>query len=232
MIRVDRGAEPAALARSRGTWLPRWQAAATDDERRKALGKYKSKPVTAALRAAFHDKCAYCESPTEAASWGHIEHYRPRALFPERALDWDNLLWACPRCNSDCKADSSPKWPKAGRSSTPAPTTPQTISFSTTTPSRGSRPCAARRRGVRSLLRCSNSTVQSSVASAIGKCRDWQCSPGSRPTATLRPPPSSRRHGEMRPRTPLSPGGCRRRPQRLPSQCPSRYRECLCAQRK
>jgi hypothetical protein len=28
-----------------------------------------------------------------------VEHYRPKSIFPERALQWENLLWGCSACN-------------------------------------------------------------------------------------------------------------------------------------
>jgi uncharacterized protein (TIGR02646 family) len=31
--------------------------------------------------------------------YGHIEHFKPKALFPELTFEWDNLLLACGRCN-------------------------------------------------------------------------------------------------------------------------------------
>jgi len=28
-----------------------------------------------------------------------VEHYRPKSVFPERAFQWENLLWGCSACN-------------------------------------------------------------------------------------------------------------------------------------
>jgi len=28
-----------------------------------------------------------------------VEHYRPKSVFPERAFEWENLLWGCSACN-------------------------------------------------------------------------------------------------------------------------------------
>jgi uncharacterized protein (TIGR02646 family) len=28
-----------------------------------------------------------------------VEHYRPKAMYPEQTFDWGNLLWACGICN-------------------------------------------------------------------------------------------------------------------------------------
>ena len=55
------------------------------------------------LRLEFNYACAYCElSERErggSCNFG-CDHYRPQSLFPEFALDYNNLLYACSRCNS------------------------------------------------------------------------------------------------------------------------------------
>jgi hypothetical protein len=42
----------------------------------------------------------YCESFMEDVSYGAVEHIAPKSRFPERALNWDNLGYSCPRCNT------------------------------------------------------------------------------------------------------------------------------------
>lgn len=54
------------------------------------------------LRSASNYSCAYCtisESENPGATF-NIEHFRPRALFPELKNKCENLRYACPRCNS------------------------------------------------------------------------------------------------------------------------------------
>lgn len=58
------------------------------------------------LREETNSRCAYCEGEILAVSYPHIEHYRPKALFPELVVDWNNLTIACPRCNTN----KSDKW--------------------------------------------------------------------------------------------------------------------------
>ncbi len=48
----------------------------------------------------FHGKCAYCESYIPHVTFAHIEHYRPKATFPDLTFSWGNLLLACGKCNS------------------------------------------------------------------------------------------------------------------------------------
>ena len=114
MIRVHRGAEPSILTAKGQKWLDAWRDAVTPGAKAKALTKYAHPQVVDALRDLFHGKCAYCESKIEAVTWGHVDHYRPKSRFPEKAFDWDNLLWACPRCNSGCKGDQFPEAPDGG----------------------------------------------------------------------------------------------------------------------
>lgn len=108
MIRVTRTAEPAALRRNRARWQAALDSATTPEARQKAQAKYRHADVQAALRAMFDGNCAYCESKFDHVAHGHIEHFWPKSVYPERTFDWKNLLWACPICNSDHKGDTFP----------------------------------------------------------------------------------------------------------------------------
>jgi len=41
------------------------------------------------------ERCMFC-SGSEASD---VEHYRPKAIFPELAMTWENYLWSCTPCN-------------------------------------------------------------------------------------------------------------------------------------
>lgn len=41
------------------------------------------------------ERCMFC-SGSEASD---VEHYRPKAIFPEVAMTWENYLWSCTPCN-------------------------------------------------------------------------------------------------------------------------------------
>ncbi len=47
----------------------------------------------------FANKCAYCESYLMHVSYGHIEHFKPKAKYPQYCFSWDNLLLGCEVCN-------------------------------------------------------------------------------------------------------------------------------------
>ncbi|WP_295435402.1 retron system putative HNH endonuclease [uncultured Thiodictyon sp.] len=63
-----------------------------------------------ALAAMSHHKCAYCESPINAERSGHVEHFRPKSLFPSLCYDWENYFLSCNGCNGQ----KSDKWPAQG----------------------------------------------------------------------------------------------------------------------
>lgn len=75
--------------------------------------------VKAALIAAQHGKCCFCERKISAE--GDVEHFRPKGGFRQQkrsrlgkpgyywlAYEWVNLLWACPICNQRFKQNYFP----------------------------------------------------------------------------------------------------------------------------
>lgn len=50
------------------------------------------------------ERCMYCEDSHGTA----IEHFWPKAGYPDRAFDWLNYLIACSECNSNYKRDKFP----------------------------------------------------------------------------------------------------------------------------
>jgi uncharacterized protein (TIGR02646 family) len=76
-----------------------------------AVWSWKSdKRVKTALAKWSHGKCAYCETLINARRSQHVEHFKPKSLFPSLAYDWDNYFLACNGCNG-AKSD---KWPTSG----------------------------------------------------------------------------------------------------------------------
>jgi uncharacterized protein (TIGR02646 family) len=63
-----------------------------------------------AIAAMSSHKCAYCEGPINALRASHVEHFKPKSLFPLMADEWTKYFLGCPGCNG-AKAD---KWPKRG----------------------------------------------------------------------------------------------------------------------
>jgi hypothetical protein len=119
MIRIVRGAEPAALARVRARRLPAAIRAydargAGAPELTATLVGYGPPAVKKALYLAQEKKCAWCERRRDYSS-SPVDHFRPKdgawrhARGAASAIDrghywwltwtWMNLLFVCPRCN-------------------------------------------------------------------------------------------------------------------------------------
>ncbi len=63
--------------------------------------RYKFDDVKNKLSLIYHNKCAFCEQRIEQY---HVEHYRPKkgeGAYYWLAFSWDNLLLACPNCNTN-----------------------------------------------------------------------------------------------------------------------------------
>lgn len=88
MKRIEKGAEPRLLSiwkqQDSMAHRPRWNG------------------VPAAIRESVHESlmreqgfiCCYCESRISMDD-SHIEHFRPKTKFPDRQLDYENLLCSC-----------------------------------------------------------------------------------------------------------------------------------------
>lgn len=63
-----------------------------------AQNSYSSDDVLDALKNIFFDKCYLCEAKNPLAI--NIEHLRPHLDNPSLKYKWDNLYYACARCNN------------------------------------------------------------------------------------------------------------------------------------
>ncbi|MBK7758736.1 MAG: hypothetical protein IPI35_20530 [Deltaproteobacteria bacterium] len=86
------------------------------DPKAKAKARWKAKSpklkdtfdeVRAALEAmaSGHARCMYCEDSLGT----DIDHFWPKADFPDRAFTWENYLLACSYCNSNLKRNQFPR---------------------------------------------------------------------------------------------------------------------------
>ncbi|MFK5947757.1 MAG: HNH endonuclease [Methylococcales bacterium] len=64
---------------------------------------YKHHTNKEALKKANNDKCMYCESKISHIDFAHVEHFKPKAndKFPDLKFVWENLGYACPKCNNE-----------------------------------------------------------------------------------------------------------------------------------
>lgn len=99
MINIERLPEPTSLKTNWRKWNRDYALATTDKDRKRLESRYRKKDVQEKLEQMFHGKCAYCESPIGVVDYGHIEHFRPKKMFPERMYLWRNMLLSCTKCN-------------------------------------------------------------------------------------------------------------------------------------
>lgn len=60
------------------------------------------------LRKYFEENCGYCGIDIgervlmdgTVSYWGEVDHYVPKSKEPNLVYDWDNLIWACDKCNA------------------------------------------------------------------------------------------------------------------------------------
>lgn len=83
---------PAAAAEARRRWSS------------KPAAPFAEVRATLEAMASGRARCMYCED----SAGTDIEHFWPRAGYPERAFLWENLLLACSHCNSNGKRDQFP----------------------------------------------------------------------------------------------------------------------------
>jgi uncharacterized protein (TIGR02646 family) len=57
-----------------------------------------------------HWKCVYCEGLIGGNRSGHVEHFKPKAVFPTLAYAWTNYFLGC----ADCNGSKGTKWPRSG----------------------------------------------------------------------------------------------------------------------
>lgn len=79
----------------------------TNIDKRNNYKKYRSE-----LEEDFHNICGYCGKNKECLYEEHeIDHFVPRGIAPDRLNDYNNLVYACKKCNGSKLKD----WPTNDR---------------------------------------------------------------------------------------------------------------------
>lgn len=110
MIRIDRAAEPVALAAVRKDRLASARSAIASGTK---IDFTDYDIVKGDLAAMQHNKCCYCEKREEQPKYRDVEHYRPKSLYWWLAWTWENLLFACIDCNREQKRSQFPQEPSS-----------------------------------------------------------------------------------------------------------------------
>ncbi len=125
MIRIHKPSEPPTLLLEQGRELRQQLCRLLDDDADANPSfdarVYGAPEVKAALKAAQHDKCCFCEAKVSHVAFGDVEHYRPKAAVRQSAGDpeirpgyywlayeWSNLYFACEQCNRRQKKNFFP----------------------------------------------------------------------------------------------------------------------------
>lgn len=96
MIALKKAPEPAWLAQNREKKTEEYLEAPPDSK----PSPWRRSEITLALADETHDKCMYCEVSISDGAYNAVEHIRPKKQFPANVLTWENLGWACTRCNT------------------------------------------------------------------------------------------------------------------------------------
>lgn len=102
MRKLDKGSEPAILAKNASQWLGDLREARRAKVARafkRCQGRYANAKVRDALNISHRNKCAYCEAMITHIAPTHIEHFRPKSKYCALTFSWSNLLLSCPICN-------------------------------------------------------------------------------------------------------------------------------------
>jgi uncharacterized protein (TIGR02646 family) len=102
---VNRGLEPSGLKQIRNAYTIRWVKYYRNNTAKKPNDKLWQKfhPI---VSKRFSSLCAFCEAETK----GEVDHFRPKARFPELVYSWSNWILAC----HDCNNPKNVFWPRFG----------------------------------------------------------------------------------------------------------------------
>jgi hypothetical protein len=101
MIKLAKHPKPQVLVDNEAAWTDEYLRLIAGDVSVPAAAatRYRDPAIKAALEVETSEKCGYCESKVPPVYPGACEHIAPKAMFPERVVDWDNLTYACFECN-------------------------------------------------------------------------------------------------------------------------------------
>jgi uncharacterized protein (TIGR02646 family) len=102
MIKLTKQSKPTVLIANADAWtnalmsyVKSGKEVPTDIKNR-----YNNTEIKTALKAETSGKCMYCEGYIGDVSYPHIEHFRPKSVYPNLTFDWENLGLGCQVCNT------------------------------------------------------------------------------------------------------------------------------------
>jgi len=109
MHKVNRITQPKILSDNYEKWTSELieQIALNNGDYSKVNDKYKNqynqREIKESLKNMYNGCCCYCEGSISLVSYGAIEHFKPKSLYPELSFVWDNLHYCCEICNTTYK---------------------------------------------------------------------------------------------------------------------------------
>lgn len=102
MIKLTKTSKPNILVKNAVTWTNELMNYVKNgsDIPDSVKNRYNQQEIKDALKQETSGKCMYCESSIGAVSYPHIEHFRPKASYPEKTFEWENLGLGCQICNT------------------------------------------------------------------------------------------------------------------------------------
>jgi uncharacterized protein (TIGR02646 family) len=101
MIKLRKLKEPNLLSANKQKWTNDLMSYINKGQKipDSVKNKYNHVDIKTVLKEETYSKCMYCESCISAVAPEHIEHYRPKDIYPNCTFEWNNLGLACPWCN-------------------------------------------------------------------------------------------------------------------------------------
>lgn len=101
-----RTAAPVVLAANQSEWTSRYRQSLAENPQHRFQWPVRDKQhlnvlLRPDLEAMTGGRCGYCDAEDLGAhSRSTIDHFRPKATFPELAFDWPNLFPSCDACQA------------------------------------------------------------------------------------------------------------------------------------
>ena len=95
MIQLLRPPKPQKLADNEAELTERFKKNNKDAEWNRSY-------IRSALLEMSNAKCCYCECKVGAGEREmHVDHFKPKSIYPDLVVKWENLLPSCPHCNKE-----------------------------------------------------------------------------------------------------------------------------------
>lgn len=108
MIKLNRKPKPKILIQNEKTWSSNLMAAIAShggyskipkEKKEPLINHYKHKDIKSNLFESSRQKCAFCETKPGESGNIEVEHFAPKAIYPDLTFEWSNFLPCCRKCN-------------------------------------------------------------------------------------------------------------------------------------